>query len=116
MPGNEPPPESPAAAKLVEIVTTVATEAEAVELGRTLVDEGLVACVSLDPVRSLYRWRGELADEPEVRLALKTTASRADAAERRLRELHPYETPAILRLEIARANPDYAQWVEDGTR
>jgi periplasmic divalent cation tolerance protein len=100
----------------VEIVTTVATDAQAVQLGRTLLAEGLVACASLDPVRSLYRWRGELADEPEVRLALKTTAARADAAAQRLRELHPYETPAILRLEIARANADYAAWVDDATR
>ena len=72
----------------------------------------LVACANLAPCRSLYRWRGRIADETEVQIALKTTASRASDAEHRLREIHPYETPAILRLAV-QADPAYASWVAD---
>jgi periplasmic divalent cation tolerance protein len=99
--------------ELVEIVTTVRTEAEAVALATALVRERLVACANLAACRSIYRWRGEIPDETEVQLALKTLASRAAAAEERLRELHPYETPAILRLPVAAASPSYAAWVAE---
>ena len=95
---------------LVEIVTTVATEEAALEIARALVRERLVACASFAPCRSVYRWRGAVQEEAEVQVALKTTADRADEAERRLRELHAYETPAILRAAV-RATPDYARWV-----
>lgn len=99
--------------ELVEIVTTVATEPEAVHIAQALVRERLVACANLVRCRSIYRWNDAIADEPEVQLALKTVAARAADVERRLRELHPYETPAILRLPVLSANRDYAAWVAD---
>ncbi|MFN8177032.1 MAG: divalent-cation tolerance protein CutA [bacterium] len=98
--------------ELVEIVTTVATEADAAEIGRTLVQERLVACATFVPCRSVYRWRGAVQEEGEIQLSLKTTAARAADVERRLRELHGYETPAILRVTFS-ANRDYAAWVAD---
>ena len=98
--------------EVVEIMTTVAAEADALRIADVLVRERLVACANLAPCRSLYRWRGRIADETEVQIALKTTASRASDAEHRLREIHPYETPAILRLSV-QADPAYASWVAD---
>ena len=96
--------------EVVEIVTTVATEQQAAEVGRTLVRERLVACANTVPCRSTYWWEGALHEEGELQVTLKTLATRAAAAERRLREIHPYRTPAILRVDVA-ANPEYAAWV-----
>lgn len=98
---------------LVEIVTTVSSEEEAVSLSRRLVDEALVACATFFVVRSVYRWEGEIADEPEVQLQLKTLAAKAEAVERRLAELHPYEVPAILRIDVTRTTEAYVSWVAD---
>lgn len=95
---------------LVEIVTTVGTEADAVALAGELVEAGLVACAHLENIRSIYRWQAKRCDEREIRLTLKTLSSRADAVEARLRAGHPYETPMILRLPVLRANPEYAAW------
>lgn len=99
--------------ELVEIVSTFATEAEAMETSHRLVGERLAACGSVGAVRSVYRWKESIHDGLEFLLALKTTRAMADRAEARLRELHPYETPAILRVPIAAANPEYAAWVEE---
>jgi periplasmic divalent cation tolerance protein len=96
---------------LVEIVTTTANEEDASRLARVLVEERLAACGSWRPIRSVYRWKGELCDEREIELHLKTTAGAAPRAERRLQELHPYETPSILRVRFLAANDDYASWV-----
>lgn len=98
---------------LVEIVTTFATEGEALAAARCLVAERLAACGNVGAVRSVYRWQGRVQDEPEFTLALKTTAARAARAEARLREIHPYDTPAILRLAILAASPAYASWVAE---
>ncbi len=98
---------------LVEIVTTFATEADALAAARRLVDERLAACGNVGAVRSVYRWEGRVHEEPECTLALKTTAAWADRAESRLREIHPYGTPAILRFAIHAASPAYAAWVAD---
>jgi periplasmic divalent cation tolerance protein len=101
---------------VIEITTTVATEEEAVRLAESLVTGGLVACATLRSVRSLYRWQGSLCDEPEFELTLKTHRSRAAQVEERLRAVHPYDNPAILRGSVASANPDYSQWVAACTR
>jgi periplasmic divalent cation tolerance protein len=95
---------------LVEIVTTVSTEEQARELAREAVEARLAACASFFRVRSLYRWKGAVCDEDEVQVVLKTDERTAEAAERWIRERHPYETPAVLRVPILAVNPDYERW------
>jgi periplasmic divalent cation tolerance protein len=41
----------------------------------------------------------------------KTTSAAADAAQSRLRALHPYEVPEILRVPVSGGWPDYLAWV-----
>lgn len=100
---------------LVEIVTTTANEHDAERIARAILDERLAACVNLVPCRSLYRWKGAIHDEGEVLVHFKTTREAAERLEARLREIHGYETPAILHIAIA-ANDDYARWVEECVR
>lgn len=88
-----------------------------VELAQTLVTEGLAACVNLVPkVRSFYQWEGKLQDDSEVLLIIKTRASRYEALEARVRELHPYAVPEIIALEIQKGQPDYLAWLTAGTQ
>jgi periplasmic divalent cation tolerance protein len=96
---------------LVEVLTTVAREADAEELARRLVRERLAACASVSACRSFYQWKGALAEEREWEVRLKTLEGVAPALERRLRELHPYEVPAVLRIAIDAADPAYVAWV-----
>jgi periplasmic divalent cation tolerance protein len=102
--------------ELVEIVTTVATEEDARRLSRELVASGVVACATWYPVRSVYRWQGELHDDPEIQIVCKTTAALAAKAEESLKGAHPYETPQILRLAVRSANETYATWVADSVK
>jgi periplasmic divalent cation tolerance protein len=85
---------------------------------RILVEERLAACANLIPaVTSIYAWRGEIEEASEVALLFKTTASRAAAAQERIAELHPYETPCIVAWPIAETGsaPDYLQWIRRET-
>ena len=59
--------------------------------------------------------RGELQDEGEVRVTLKTLSSRGDEVEKRVEAAHPYDTPMILRREVSGVNPSYLAWAQEQT-
>ena len=85
-------------------------------IGTAIVEEGLAACANLLPgVRSIYRWKGAVERADEIVLLLKTTPSRFDALEARVRELHPHETPCVVALPINRGSAPYLDWIVDET-
>jgi len=94
------------------VLTTCPDEAVAGRIARELVEGGLAACVSQMPgLRSTYRWKGRVEDEPEVLLLIKTVATRFQDLEMRLKSLHPYEVPEIIAVPIARGSLDYLSWL-----
>ena len=108
---NDPTPTVP---PFGVVLTTLPDEAGAEALARQIVDAGLGACVQLQPIRSVYRWKGETCVEPEWRLVIKTRADRYPALEAFIRARHPYTLPQIVMLPITAGAPDYLQWVADG--
>src|SRR4051812_42490530 len=96
---------------VVLIYCLCGSEEEAVRIGRSLLEQRLIACANIHETRSLYFWKGQPADEREQVLVCKTARSRVDAAEKAIRELHSYEIPCILRLEPVKVNNDYEKWV-----
>jgi periplasmic divalent cation tolerance protein len=100
-----------------EVVVTADDAGWLAGFTRTLVEERLAACGHLvEPVRSVYRWDGELHDEREARVALHTRRSLVPAIVARTAELHPYDVPCVLALPVVGGNPDYLAWVRAGTR
>lgn len=98
----------------VLVLTTLPAEADAEVLAQRLVDERLAACVSLlPPMRSVYRWKGEIEAASERQVLIKTAASRVAMLERRLRELHPYEVPEFVILTVAGGSRAYLDWVAE---
>ena len=97
----------------VRVVLVTCPHAEAAAgLARTLVEERLAACGNILPgLRSIYRWEGEVQDEPEVLLLLKTTAARFEALRERVVALHPYEVPEVLSLAVDAGHAPYLAWV-----
>lgn len=94
------------------ILCTFPSEDKAGEVARTLVEERLVACVNvLAGARSIYRWKDEVQEEPEVLTVMKTTSAGFDALEKRLAQLHPYECPEILAVDVNSGHGPYLEWV-----
>ena len=81
-------------------------------LAEALVKERLAACVSILPgLSSVYVWQGGLESSPEALLLAKTEWEAYPRLEERLRELHPYELPEIIAVNIERGLPAYLNWI-----
>ena len=95
------------------VFATFATEADAARVARVLVEERLVACANLLPgARSIYRWEGQVADEREVVVLMKTRKQDWTALLERLHAMHPYATPECIELLVAAGAPRYMAWLD----
>jgi periplasmic divalent cation tolerance protein len=95
------------------VITTVVGTDEAERMGRTLVEERLVACATIIPaIHSIYRWQGQIESSAETLLFLKTESDRLAALEARLHELHSYETPEFLVLSVESGSHSYLAWLQ----
>jgi periplasmic divalent cation tolerance protein len=96
------------------VLVTAPSEAAALGIGRTLVDERLAACVSVVPgLTSIYHWEGQREETAEALLLIKTRPEGYAALQRRVLELHPYSVPEVLGLAVAEGAPAYVQWVRE---
>ena len=92
------------------VLTTEASLALAESLARQLLQRRLVACVSLQPLCSLYRWQGQLERSDEVQLLLKTDGAHLGELEATVHQLHSYDTPEWL-VWPAEASGGYGAWL-----
>ena len=100
--------------EILLVFTTFEREEDAARVVRTLVEERLIACGNLLPgARSLYRWKGAVADAREVVVLMKTRKQDWTALLSRLHELHPYETPECVAVRIAAGAPKYMAWLDE---
>lgn len=97
-------------------VYVTAPPAAASEIATALVKAELAACVNQFDCRSTYRWDGEVVQEKEVALLIKTTADRYDELNSRVESIHSHDVPCIERFdETDRAEP-FAEWIRESVR
>lgn len=98
-------------------LVTAPDEATAEDIVARLVEEGVVACGTMLPgALSIYRWQGAVERQRETVIIFKTTAAGAARLLQRLPELHPYEVPEVLVLEVQGGHPPYLDWLADSVR
>ena len=94
------------------VLSSEANEERAEALARQLLERRLVACVSLLPVRSFYRWQGRLEAGEEVKLLLKTTPNQLEGLHQAVLERHSYEVPEWIVLHGSSAGA-YGFWLAE---
>lgn len=96
------------------MLTTVKDRREANRISQALVSEKLAACVSIVPnVTSIYRWQGKIEGSREIILVIKTSAKKIDRLMSRIKELHSYQVPEIISLNVQRGLPQYLKWLKE---
>ena len=98
------------------VLTNLPDRATAEKLAEALIRKRVAACVNiLAPCRSVYRWKGEVQQDEEHPMLIKTTRERYAALEAEIRKAHPYELPEIVAVPIEHGLPAYLAWVADET-
>jgi len=98
------------------IYITAKDEIEAREIAAHLLGERLVACANIFPIKSIYRWKGEVREEGEVAMIVKTRKELVDSAIKEVRRLHSYDVPCIVCYEIVKGHEGYLNWIDEETR
>ncbi|MDQ7038308.1 MAG: divalent-cation tolerance protein CutA [Aquificota bacterium] len=100
---------------LVVLITAPKDKGE--EIANLIVEKKLGACVNVVPeVKSLYWWRGNIEEDTEALLVVKTSSSKFPQLLKEVKEVHPYTVPEIIALPIVAGNEDYLKWIDDSLR
>lgn len=100
----------------IQVVTTVPDRETAERIAQLLVERKLAACVQIaGPIRSVYRWQGQVEGADELVLTVKTRHSAFDALKAAVLEAHPYDVPEIVALPIVAGHAPYLQWIDENT-
>lgn len=101
----------------VVVFVTVSSEKEGAFVARTLVEKKLVACATLIPnVRSIFQWGGEISEECECLLVLKSRTEVYEALEAAVKTHHSYDVPEIIALPILQGSSEYLSWIREMTK
>jgi len=97
----------------IVVLVTCGSKKEARKIAQALVDRRLAACVQEIgvPMRSTYRWKGRVESANEVLLLIKTSRKRFSAVSTLIKELHSYDVPEIIALNIAAGSREYLDWI-----
>jgi len=96
---------------------TAKDKAQALSIGRALVEERLAACVNvIDNMASIYRWEGEINEDHEAVLIAKTSAEKFEPLTERVKQLHTYTCPCVISIPITGGNKEYLDWLDESMK
>ena len=94
------------------VLTTAGSHDEARKIARALVDRRLASCVNIIPrIESVYRWKQQVESAEEWLLLIKTRSQRFEEVRAAIEQLHSYELPECIMLEIAEGDKAYLDWL-----
>jgi periplasmic divalent cation tolerance protein len=96
------------------VFMTASNREEAVKIVRTLLEERLIACGNIiDSVCSLFWWQGEIEEEKEVLVIMKSREKLFKKLSKRVTEIHSYDVPEILAVPIVDGSQSYLDWLKN---
>jgi periplasmic divalent cation tolerance protein len=98
------------------VLITCGDSGEARVVASRLVEERLAAGAQLIPIESIYRWKEDVVEDTEVLVIAKTRRDRFVEIEALVGELHSYEVPPIVMLEMDAASAAYLGWIDGSVR
>ena len=97
------------------VQTTCSSRQEAKNIAKVLIDEKLAACVQLSEVESFYNWNGEFCCDNETLLIIKTRKDSFEKVKSKIKELHSYDVPEIIEINISNSSKKYIKFIEENT-
>ncbi|WP_281950970.1 divalent-cation tolerance protein CutA [Nitrosophilus kaiyonis] len=96
------------------VLSTASNKEEAKKIANILVKEKLAACVNIiDNIFSVYEWKNEICEDNEVLMIIKTKKDKFENLSKKIKEIHSYEVPEIIALDITEGSKEYLNWIDD---
>jgi len=93
---------------------TVPNIEEAKKIAISLVESRLAACVNIiKEISSVYRWKGEIQEDNEHLLLIKTTENKTEALIQKIKTIHSYSEPECIGMKIDKGSETYLNWIKD---
>ena len=85
-------------------------------IAEKILEERLAACVTLQAAcQSLCWWKGNITQNQEHTLFIKTKKEAYPKLEEKIQKIHPYDIPEIIALPILTGSEDYLGWIDSET-
>jgi periplasmic divalent cation tolerance protein len=96
------------------VLTTTGSREEARRIARAIVDRRLAACVNIVPgIESIYRWQEKIEQAEEWLLLIKTTGEAFESLRDAIKELHSYDVPECICVQIEDGSAEYLEWISE---
>ena len=97
----------------IVVLSACASPEEAERIARGLVEKRLASCVNLvSGTRSIYRWKGEVVNETEILLVIKSSRGLFDQLRMELERMHSYEIPEAIAMQVVAGSERYLEWMD----
>lgn len=98
------------------VLITSPSEQVGERIAQVLLKDKLAACVNIIPnIKSIYAWKGEVQNDEEVLLVVKSRAELFDHLVPAVKAIHPYEIPEIIAFPLILGSQDYLDWITNET-
>jgi len=101
--------------KAIIVQTTCSSKEEAKNIAEVLIKEKLAACIQLTDVESLYVWNKKFCSDKETLMIIKTRKKNFKKVKSKIKELHSYDVPEIIQIDIANASKKYIKFIGENT-
>ena len=98
--------------KLLLLITTVANKLLAEQIAKELIEKNLAACVSIKEIKSIYKWQGNIEENKELELTIKSLPENLNKLTHILKEKTTYEVPELI-YKIFDSENSYFQWIKE---
>jgi len=97
---------------MVILYITLNTDEEARAISRALLEKRLAVCTNWFPITCAYRWKGDIVEEPETVLIVKTLPELYEAVTEEVRR-HVTYTNFMAQLDVPKINSEFAEWLKE---
>ncbi len=99
------------------VFSTLPNQKKAEQVSKQLLRERLCACVHAFPKgQSFYLWKNKVESSAEVLLFIKTTQTKLKALMKYLKQVHPYDVPEILAIDVSEGDESYLRWISQSVK
>lgn len=99
----------------VIIQTTCADKIEARKIAMMLLNKKLAACIQITNIESFYVWNDEICNDDEKLLTIKTKKENFEKIKRKIKEIHSYDLPEIICIDITDASKKYLKFIDENS-